>query len=117
MHGTTMVFLAIMPLSAAFFNLLVPLQIGARDVAFPRLNMFSYWLYLFGGLITVSGFFAPGGAASFGWFAYTPLSLPEFSPDLALDFWVLGLGVAEVGAIAAAVGTRPVPRRTSAGIW
>src|SRR5678810_1021964 len=73
MHGTTMVFLAIMPLSAAFFNFLIPLQIGARDVAFPRLNAFSYWVYLFGGLfITIPILFAvaPNG----GWFGYEPLT-------------------------------------------
>src|SRR5512132_77190 len=71
MHGTTMVFLAIMPLSAAFFNFLIPLQIGARDVAFPRLNAFSYWVYRFGGLfISLPILFAvaPNG----GWFVYAP---------------------------------------------
>jgi cytochrome c oxidase subunit 1 len=79
MHGTTMIFLAVMPLSAAFFNFLIPLQIGARDVAFPRLNAFSYWVYLFGGLfITLPIFFnvAPNG----GWFGYAPLSSRQFSP-------------------------------------
>src|SRR5689334_25255447 len=73
MHGTTMIFLAIMPLSAAFFNYLIPLQIGARDVAFPRLNAFSYWVYLFGGIfITLPILFqaAPNG----GWFGYVPLT-------------------------------------------
>src|ERR1051326_7339900 len=72
MHGTTMIFLAIMPLSAAFFNFLIPLQIGARDVAFPRLNAFSYWVYLFGGIfISLPILFnvAPNG----GWFGYAPL--------------------------------------------
>src|SRR5262245_14772445 len=73
MHGTTMIFLVVMPLSAAFFNLLIPLQIGARDVAFPRLNAFSYWVYLFGGIfITLPILFsaAPNG----GWFGYAPLT-------------------------------------------
>jgi len=79
MHGTTMIFLAIMPLSAAFFNFLIPLQIGARDVAFPRLNAFSYWVYLFGGIfITVPILFAvaPNG----GWFGYAPLTIKQYSP-------------------------------------
>src|SRR5215204_4879739 len=90
MHGTTMIFLAIMPLSAAFFNYLIPLQIGARDVAFPRLNAFSYWVFLFGGLfITLPIFFkvAPDG----GWFGYAPLTTSTYSPGLNIDFWVLGL--------------------------
>ncbi len=101
MHGTTMVFLAIMPLSAAFFNFLIPLQIGARDVAFPRLNAFSYWIYLFGGIfITVPIFFAlaPDG----GWFGYAPLSTKQFSPQINMDFWVLGLQILGISSLAAA---------------
>src|SRR5829696_390439 len=81
MHGTTMIFLAIMPLSSAFFNFLIPLQIGARDVAFPRLNAFSYWVYLFGGLFINASWFlraAPDG----GWFGYTPLTTLQYSPGL-----------------------------------
>jgi cytochrome c oxidase subunit I len=101
MHGTTMVFLAIMPLSAAFFNYLIPLQIGARDVAFPRLNAFSYWVYLFGGLfITLPIFF--GVAPDGGWFGYTPLTTREFSPGLQIDFWVLGLQILGISSLAAA---------------
>jgi cytochrome c oxidase subunit I len=101
MHGTTMVFLAIMPLSAAFFNFLIPLQIGARDVAFPRLNAFSYWVYLFGGLfITLPIFFAvaPDG----GWFGYAPLTTRQFSQGLNIDFWVLGLQILGISSLAAA---------------
>ncbi|HEX6573799.1 MAG TPA: cytochrome c oxidase subunit I [Gemmatimonadaceae bacterium] len=101
MHGTTMIFLAVMPLSAAFFNFLIPLQIGARDVAFPRLNAFSYWVYLFGGLfITLPIFFkvAPNG----GWFGYTPLTTPSFSPQVNIDFWVVGLQILGVSSLAAA---------------
>ena len=101
MHGTTMVFLAIMPLSAAFFNFLIPLQIGARDVAFPRLNAFSYWVYLFGGLfITFPIFFsvAPDG----GWFGYAPLTTRQFSQGLNIDFWVLGLQILGISSLAAA---------------
>src|SRR3712207_2239234 len=74
MHGTIMLLFFATPLFFAFGNLIMPLQIGAPDVAFPRLNSFSYWLFLFGSTIAVSGFFTPGGAADFGWYAYTPLS-------------------------------------------
>ena len=101
MHGTTMVFLAIMPLSAAFFNYLIPLQIGARDVAFPRLNAFSYWVYLLGGIfITLPIFFglAPNG----GWFGYAPLTTIQFSGGLNIDFWVMGLQILGVSSLAAA---------------
>jgi cytochrome c oxidase subunit I len=101
MHGTTMVFLVIMPLSAAFFNFLIPLQIGARDVAFPRLNAFSYWVYLFGGVFINSGFLvaaAPDG----GWFGYAPLTTLQYSPGLNQDFWVLGLQILGVSSLAAA---------------
>ena len=101
MHGTTMVFLVIMPLSAAFFNYLIPLQIGARDVAFPRLNAFSYWVYLFGGIfMTVPIFFnvAPNG----GWFGYAPLTTMQFSGGLNIDFWVIGLQILGVSSLAAA---------------
>ncbi len=101
MHGTTMVFLAIMPLSAAFFNFLIPLQIGARDVAFPRLNAFSYWVYLFGGLfISIPILFglAPDG----GWFGYAPLSTKAFSPQHNMDFWVIGLQILGISSLAAA---------------
>jgi len=101
MHGTTMIFLAIMPLSAAFFNFLIPLQLGARDVAFPRLNAFSYWVYLFGGLfITLPIFFAvaPNG----GWFGYAPLTIRQYSPGHNIDFWVIGLQILGVSSLAAA---------------
>jgi cytochrome c oxidase subunit 1 len=101
MHGTTMVFLAIMPLSAAFFNFLIPLQIGARDVAFPRLNAFSYWVYLFGGLfITLPIFF--GAAPDGGWFGYAPLTTRQFSQGVNIDFWVLGLQILGISSLAAA---------------
>src|SRR6187402_1154926 len=89
MHGTTMVFLVIMPLSAAFFNFLIPLQIGARDVAFPRLNAFSYWVFLFGGIFMNASWFV-GAAPNGGWFGYAPLTTLQFSPGLNIDFWVLG---------------------------
>src|SRR5256714_15616709 len=88
MHGTTMIFLVVMPLSAAFFNLLIPLQIGARDVAFPRLNAFSYWVYLFGSLFMNASWLirqAPNG----GWFGYAPPTPSPVPPDLNLDIRLL----------------------------
>jgi cytochrome c oxidase subunit I len=101
MHGTTMVFLVIMPLSAAFFNFLIPLQIGARDVAFPRLNAFSYWVYLLGGLfISIPILFnaAPDG----GWFAYAPLTTKTYSVGQNMNFWVLGIQILGISSLAAA---------------
>lgn len=83
MHGTIMLLLFATPLVFAFGNYIVPLQIGAPDVAFPRLNAFAYWLYLFGGTMVVAGFFTPNGAADFGWTAYTPLSQQQHSPASA----------------------------------
>src|SRR5699024_5950955 len=103
MHGTIMLLLFATPLFAGFANAIMPLQIGAPDVAFPRLNMFSYWLYLFGGIIACAGFLTPQGAASFGWFGYTPLSNASFSPGLGGDLWVFGLALAGFGTILGAV--------------
>ena len=99
MHGTIMLLLFATPLFAGFANALVPLQIGSPDVAFPRLNMFAYWLYLFGGLIAAFGFLTPGGAAAFGWFAYAPLSNAVFSPSIGGDLWVFGLAMGGFGTI------------------
>ncbi len=99
MHGTIMLLLFATPLFAGFANALVPLQIGSPDVAFPRLNMFAYWLYLFGGLIAAFGFLTPGGAAAFGWFAYAPLSNSVFSPSVGGDLWVFGLALGGFGTI------------------
>ncbi|HNM96688.1 MAG TPA: cytochrome c oxidase subunit I [Marmoricola sp.] len=99
MHGTIMLLLFATPLFFGFANVIMPLQIGAPDVAFPRLNMFSYWLYLFGGLIAASGFLTPGGAASFGWFAYVPLSDGVNSPGIGGDLWVMGLWMGGLGTI------------------
>ena len=90
MHATTMIFLAIMPLSAAFFNFIIPLQIGARDVAFPRLNAFSYWAFLAGALIMKSSWFL-GGSPNAGWFGYAPITTATFNPGTGIDFWVIGL--------------------------
>ncbi|MFI9836717.1 cytochrome c oxidase subunit I [Nonomuraea sp. NPDC051941] len=103
MHGTIMLLMFATPLFAGFANELMPLQIGAPDVAFPRLNMVSYWLYLFGSLIAVSGFFTPGGAASFGWFAYTPLSNAINSPGIGSDLWIMGLALSGLGTILGSV--------------
>jgi len=102
MHGVTMIFLVVMPLFAAFANYLIPLQIGARDVAFPRLNAFSFWCYFFGGLFINSSWLLGGGADG-GWFNYAPNSSVTFSPGHGIDFYALGLlitGIAStVGAI------------------
>ncbi len=103
MHGTIMLLLFATPLFAGFANIIMPLQIGAPDVAFPRLNMFAFWLFLFGGLIAVSGFLTPAGAASFGWFAYAPLSNAINSPGLGGDLWVFGLALGGFGTILGAV--------------
>jgi cytochrome c oxidase subunit 1 len=103
MHGTIMLLLYATPILFGFANYIVPLQIGAPDVAFPRLNAFSYWLFLFGGLIVLSGFLTPGGAADFGWFAYTPLSDITHSPGVGGDLWAMGLVVSGLGTILGAV--------------
>src|SRR3954447_9550925 len=103
MHGTIMLLLFATPLFAGFANVAMPLQIGAPDVAFPRLNAFAYWMYLFGAIITVAGFFTPQGAASFGWFAYAPLSNTTFTPGLGGNLWVFGLALAGFGTILGAV--------------
>ncbi|HYN66127.1 MAG TPA: cytochrome c oxidase subunit I, partial [Ornithinibacter sp.] len=103
MHGTIMLLLFATPLFAGFANALMPLQIGAPDVAFPRLNMFAYWLYAFGGIIAGAGFLTPGGAAAFGWFAYAPLSDNTYSPGLGGDLWVFGLALGGFGTILGAV--------------
>ena len=103
MHGTIMLLLFATPLFAGFANALMPIQIGAPDVAFPRLNMLAYWMYLFGGLIASAGFLTPSGAASFGWFAYAPLSDVTYSPGLGGDLWVFGLALGGFGTILGAV--------------
>ena len=103
MHGTIMLLLFATPLFAGFANALMPLQIGAPDVAFPRLNMLAYWFYFFGGLIASAGFFTPQGAAGFGWFAYAPLSSEAYSNNLGADLWVFGLTLGGFGTILGAV--------------
>ncbi len=112
MHATTMIFLAVMPLSAAFFNYMVPLQIGARDVAFPRLNALSYWIFLAGGLFInawyITGLFdgQPGWLSQIpdaGWFGYANLTSRQYSPGAAVDFWMIGLQILGIASIAAGI--------------
>ncbi|MDQ3887517.1 MAG: cbb3-type cytochrome c oxidase subunit I, partial [Actinomycetota bacterium] len=103
MHGTIMLLLYATPILFGFANAIMPLQIGSPDVAFPRLNAFSYWLFLFGGIMVLSGFLTPGGAADFGWFAYTPLSDVIHSPGAGADLWIMGLVIAGLGTILGAV--------------
>ncbi|MGW4352200.1 aa3-type cytochrome oxidase subunit I [Nocardia sp. NPDC004582] len=99
MHGTIMLLFYATAVVFAFANIIVPLQIGAPDVAFPRLNALSYWLYLFGASMATAGFITPGGAADFGWTAYTPLSDIVHSPGVGGDLWILGVAVSGLGTI------------------
>ncbi|PWK83707.1 cytochrome c oxidase subunit 1 [Lentzea atacamensis] len=103
MHGTVMLLLYATPILFGFANFVLPLQIGSPDVAFPRLNAFSYWLFLFGGLIVMSSFVTPGGAADFGWTGYTPLSSATHAPGIGPDLWIMGLAVSGLGTILGAV--------------
>ena len=103
MHGAIMLLLFATPLAFGFANWIMPLQIGAPDVAFPRLNAFSYWLFLFGGLTAGAGFLTPDGAADFGWFAYAPLNSKINSPSVGCDLWIWGLIIAGFGTILTAV--------------
>ncbi len=103
MHGTIMLLMFATPLFAGFANAILPLQLGAPDVAFPRLNAFAFWLFLFGSTIAVSGFLTPQGAASFGWFAYQPLASATFTPGAGGNLWMLGLGMSGFGTILGAV--------------
>ena len=102
MHGTTMIFLGIMPLSAMFFNYFIPLHIGARDVAFPRLNAFSYWVFLLGGLF-INFSWLINAVPNAGWFGYANLTERTYSPGLNTDFWVLGLQILGIASVAAAI--------------
>src|SRR5690606_29610261 len=103
MHATTMIFLAVMPLSAAFFNYMMPLQIGARDVAFPRLNGFAFWVFLVGAIVLNIGWFVKSGAPDAGWFGYAPLTSNQFSDqfanDISIDLWVMGLQILGVSSV------------------
>ena len=103
MHGTLMLLMFGTPLFVGFANVIVPLQIGAPDVAFPRLNALAFWFFLFGSLIATAGFLTPQGAASFGWYAYAPLSNASFTPGSGGDLWVFGLILSGFGTIMGAV--------------
>ena len=103
MHGTTMIFLFVVPILAGFANYLVPLMIGARDMAFPRLNALSYWLYLLGGIVLMSSWFASHGAARAGWYSYPPLSEKFFSPGHGQDLWILAIHLTSISSILGAI--------------
>src|SRR6202045_3485540 len=109
MHGTTMIFFVAMPILFGFANYLVPLMIGARDMAFPRLNAFSFWLSALGGFLLyfsflgASGLYGAGTAPDVGWFAYAPLTSKTFSPGHSTDFWTLSLLVSGIGSIGTAI--------------
>src|ERR1700693_1243494 len=109
MHGTTMIFFVVMPVLFGFANYLIPLMIGARDMAFPRLNAFSFWITAFGGLllyfslIGANGLYGAGNAPDVGWFAYAPLTSQTFSPGHSTDFWILALLVSGFGSIGTAI--------------
>jgi cytochrome c oxidase subunit I len=102
-HGTSMVFLVVVPILAGFGNYLVPLMIGARDVAFPRLNALSYWLFLLGGIVLYASFAAKGGAAKCGWTCYAPLNEESFSHGHGVDLWILSLHILTLASLAGAV--------------
>ncbi|MFH1498075.1 MAG: cytochrome c oxidase subunit I [Verrucomicrobiota bacterium] len=103
MHATTMIFLAVMPLSAAFFNYMMPLQIGARDVAFPRLNGFAFWVFLAGAIVLNIGWFVKSGAPDMGWFGYAPMTSHQFADrfagDMSTDLWIMGLQILGVSSV------------------
>jgi cytochrome c oxidase subunit 1 len=109
MHGTTMVFLVGIPIVFGFANYLVPLMVGARDLAFPRLNAFGFWAFLFGGLLLYfsflggDGLYGAGSAPSVGWFAYAPLTARAFSPGNSTDYWNLSILVMGFGTVATAI--------------
>src|ERR1700722_4964341 len=109
MHGTTMIFFVVMPILFGFGNYLIPLMIGSRDMAFPRLNAFSFWVMAFGGLLLyfslvgANGLYGAGNAPVFGWFAYAPLTSQTFSPGHSTDFWTLAILVSGFGSIGTAI--------------
>ncbi|HEY2543501.1 MAG TPA: cytochrome c oxidase subunit I [Gaiellaceae bacterium] len=103
MHGTTMIFLVVVPIMAGFGNFLVPLMIGARDMAFPRLNALSLWLFVLGGIVLWSSWFATGGTAKSGWWSYPTLSELQFSPGHGQDYWILSIHILTLSSLAGAI--------------
>ena len=103
MHGTVMLLFYATPIVIGIGNYVMPLQIGAPDVAFPRLNAYGFWLFTFGGIVALSGFLTPGGAASFGWTMYMPLADKIHSPNVGADLWILGVAIGGIGTILGAV--------------
>ena len=103
MHGTTMIFLVVVPILAGFGNYLVPLMIGARDMAFPRLNALSYWLFLLGGIVLSCSLFATGGAAQAGWWSYPPLSRRPVQPRPRPGLWILALHILTLSSLTGAI--------------
>ncbi len=103
MHGTIMLLMFATPMFSGFANAILPLQLGAPDVAFPRMNGYAFWLYVFGSVMACTGFIMPGGAASFGWFAYAPLSNSIHSPGMGHDLWIMGLYLLGLSSILGAV--------------
>src|SRR5499433_2656143 len=125
MHGTTMVFLFGIPVVFGFGNYLVPLMIGSRDLAFPRLNAFGYWVFLFGGVLLYfsfiggDGLYGAGSAPAVGWFAYAPLTGRAFSRGNATDYWILGILVSGLGSTATAlnIATTIITMRCPGMTW
>ena len=103
MHGTVMLLFYATPVVIGIGNYVMPLQIGAPDVAFPRLNAFGFWMFTFGGIVALSGFLTPGGAAAFGWTMYMPLADKIHSPNVGADLWILGVAIGGIGTILGAV--------------
>src|ERR1700747_1741236 len=109
MHGTTMIFFVVMPVLFGFANYLIPLMLGARDMAFPRLNAFSFWMTAFGGLLLyfslvgANGLYGAGNAPDVGWWAYAPLAAKAFSPGHSSDYWTIALLVSGFGSIGTAI--------------
>ena len=103
MHGTTMIFLVVVPVFAGLGNFLVPLMIGARDMAFPRLNALSYWFFLLGGIVLYASWFSAGGAARAGWYSYPPLSELAFEPGKGQDLWILAIHLTSISSILGAI--------------
>ena len=102
-HGTTMIFLVVVPILAGFGNYLIPLMIGARDMAFPRLNALSYWLFLLGGILLYLSLFSSGGSAKAGWWSYPPLSELKYSPGNGQDYWILSLHILSLASLLGAI--------------